>query len=148
MELSDERALRVVLQEQLLIEALYTDSQFYSKVGQEFCIVFDIFYSKTGTEAVAESLYRVVEKQEMDGGQSISVLGNRAKIDWFFPQIVKCERALDEMAKVYLNGDKSLGLKKHRVPVYKDNKSLRNSKDVSKVLSRIKSRNTGLDFLL
>ena len=68
----------------LLIEALYTDSQFYSKVGQEFCIVFDIFYSKTGTEAVAESLYRVVEKQEMDGGQSISVLGNRAKIDWFF----------------------------------------------------------------
>jgi hypothetical protein len=53
----------------LLIEALNTDSQFYSKVGQEFCIVFDIFYSKTGTEAVAESLYPVVEKQEMDGGQ-------------------------------------------------------------------------------
>ena len=64
-KLSDGSAFRVVLQKQLLIEALYTQSQFYSKVGQQFCIVFDIFYSKTGTEAVAESFSRVVEKQEM-----------------------------------------------------------------------------------
>ena len=109
LKLSDGSAFRVVLQEQFLIEALYTDSQFYSKVGQQFCIVFDIVYSK----AVAESLYRVVEKQEMNGGQSISVLGNRAKIDWCFPPIVRCERALDEMAKLYVNGGKSVGLKKH-----------------------------------
>ena len=89
LKLCDGSAFRVVLQEQFLVEALYTDSQFYSEVGQQFCIVFDIFYSKTGTEAVAESLYRVVEKQEMNGGQSISVLGNRAKIHWCFPPIVK-----------------------------------------------------------
>ena len=49
----------------------------------------------------------------MNGGQSISVLGNRAKIDWCFPPIVRCERALDEMAKLYVNGGKSVGLKKH-----------------------------------
>ena len=42
LKLSDGSAFRVVLQEQFLIEALYTDSQFYSKVGQQFCIVFDI----------------------------------------------------------------------------------------------------------
>ena len=102
LKLSGGSAFRVVLQEQFLVEALYTDSQFYSKVGQQFCIVFDIVYSKTGTGAVAESLYRVVEKQEMNGGQSISVLGNRAKIDWCFPPIVRCERALDEMAKWYV----------------------------------------------
>ena len=127
----------------MLIEALYTDSQFYSKVGQQFSIVFDIFYSKTGTEAVAESFDRVVEKQEMNGGQSISVLGNRAKIDWCFPPIVRCERALDEMAKLYVNG-----LKKHNVPVYTDKKSVRNSRDVCKVISPIKSGNTGWDFIL
>ena len=103
LKLSDGSAFRVVLQGQFLIEALYTDSQFYNEVGQQFCIVFDIVYSKTGTEAGAESLYRVVEKQEMNGGQSTSVLGNRAKIDWFFPPIkVRCERALDEMAKLYV----------------------------------------------
>ena len=88
LKLSDGSAFRVVLQEQFLIEALYTDSQFYSKVGQQFCIVFDIVYSKTGTEAAAESLYHVVEKQEMNGGQSISVLGNGANIDWCFPNLI------------------------------------------------------------
>ena len=50
LKLSDGSAFRVVLQEQFLIEALYTDSQFYSKVGQQFCIVFDIVYSKTGIQ--------------------------------------------------------------------------------------------------
>ena len=44
LKLSDGSAFRVVLQEQFLIEALYTDSQFYSKVGQQFYIVFDIVY--------------------------------------------------------------------------------------------------------
>ena len=91
--------------------------QFYSKVGQQFCIDFDIFYSKTGTEAVAETFYRVVEKQEIDGGQSFSVVGNQAKIDWCFPPIVRCERALNEMANLFVKGGKSVGLKKHHVPV-------------------------------
>ena len=107
-----------------------------------------MFYSKTGTEAVAESFYRVVEKQEMDGGQSVSVLANRAKVDWCYPPVVQCERALDEMAKLYLNGDESVGVKKHHVPVYKDKKSLKKARDVSVVLSRIKSTHTGLPFLL
>ena len=53
---------------------------------------------------MAESFSRIVEKQEKDGGQTISVLGNGAKIDWCFPPIVRCERALDEMAKLYVNG--------------------------------------------
>ena len=67
-------------------------------------IVFDIAYSKTGTEAAAESLYRVVEKQEMnaEGKVSQSLVIER-----------DCERALDEMAKLYVNGGKSVGLKKH-----------------------------------
>ena len=95
LKLSDGSAFRVVLQGQFLIEALYTDSQFYSEDGQQFCIVFDIVYSKTGTEARAESLSRVVEKQEMNGGQSTSVC-------FFSPIKVRCERALDEMAKLYV----------------------------------------------
>ena len=34
-------------------------------------------YAKSGTEAVAESFYRVVEKQEMDGGQSLKAIVQR-----------------------------------------------------------------------
>ena len=136
----------VVLQEQELISALYTDPQFYSSVGQEFCIIFDVLYAKTGTEAVVESFYGVVRNQEMDGGQSIKVLGQRAKVDWCFPPLLSCEKAIDEMAKLYLSGNKILGVKRHHVPVYRNNKSLR-SNDLSKVLTRIKDSKTGLPFL-
>lgn len=103
----------VFLQEEEVIKALYTDSEFYTSVGQEFCIIFDIMYAKTGTESVVESFYGVVRNQEMDGGQSITVLGQRAKVDWCFPPILDCTRALDEMATLYLNGDAKLVVKKH-----------------------------------
>ena len=67
VKLSCGTTLDMVLQEDAVIHALYTDSSFYSLVGQEFCLLFDIMYAKTGTEALAESFYRVVEKQEMEG---------------------------------------------------------------------------------
>ena len=94
--LNNKVSYTVVLQEDVIIQALYTDASFYTRVGQEFCILFDIMYAKTGTEAVVESFYRVVEKQEMDGGQSIQVLGNRAKVDWCFPPILQCEKAFQK----------------------------------------------------
>ena len=74
MELSNGEKMQVLFDEEEFIQSLYTDSSFYTAVGQEFCLLFDIFYAKSGTEAVATSFYRVVEKQEMDGGQSNSVL--------------------------------------------------------------------------
>ena len=76
MELSSGRTLDAVLQEDALINILYTDSSFYTLVGSKFCLLFDIMYAKTGTETVAESFYRVVEKQEMEGGQSAEVLAS------------------------------------------------------------------------
>jgi hypothetical protein len=54
VQLSCGTTLEVVL-EDAIIHALYTDSSFYTLVGQEFCLLFDIMYAKTGTEAVAES---------------------------------------------------------------------------------------------
>jgi hypothetical protein len=56
-----------VLQDQL-IQMLYTNPTFYQAVGREFCIIYDIFYAKAGTEASAESFYRVMDAQEKDGG--------------------------------------------------------------------------------
>ena len=142
--LSNKDTYTVVLQEQEIIQALYNDASFYSRVGQEFCIIFDIMYAKTGTEAVAESFYRVVEKQEMDGGQSIQVLANRAKVDWCFPPILQCEKALLEMTKLCINGDSTLGLKRHHIPVYKS----KQSSDTSIVLKRISSASARLPFLV
>ena len=88
-EFTNSEKMKILFDEQILIESLYTDSSFYSVVGQEFCLVFDIFYAKSVTEAVAESFYRVVEKQETEGGQSLGVLMNRAKIDWCLPSVIQ-----------------------------------------------------------
>ena len=71
VELSNEEMAKVIFDEEALIESLYTDLQFYWAIGQQFCLVFDIFYANRGNEAVAESLYRVVEKEEMEGGQTL-----------------------------------------------------------------------------
>lgn len=101
-------------------------------------------YAKSGTEAVAESFYRVVEKQEMDGGQSLEVLSNRAKVDWCFPSILQCERSLTEMAKLYIDGSKSLGLQRHHIPVFKTKQST----DLSKVLKRLSISNPKLPYLV
>ena len=46
----------------------------------------------------------------MEGGQSMGVLMNRAKIDWCLPSVIQCEFAQKEIAKLYINGDKELGL--------------------------------------
>ena len=69
---------------------------------------------------VAESFYWVVEKKEMEGGQTIGVLMNHGKIDWCLPFVIQCELALTEIAKLYINGDKELGLSRHYTPLYRD----------------------------
>ena len=69
--------LTALLKDDCIIKSLYNDPEFYESVGREYCLIFDIMYSKTGTEAIAESIYRVMEAQEMDGGQSHDVLSLR-----------------------------------------------------------------------
>ena len=123
VEFTNSKKMKVLFDEQIFIESLYTDSSLYSVLGQEFCLIFDIFYSKSGTEAVAESFYRVVEKQEMEGGQTMGILMNRVKIDWCLPSVIQCESALTEIAKLYINGGKELGLSRHHIPLYRDRRS-------------------------
>ena len=49
--LNDGRIFQVAFHQEKLIKALYTDPNFYFSVGQEFCIIFDVMYEKTGTES-------------------------------------------------------------------------------------------------
>ena len=112
--------MNVLFQEEVLIKSLYTDSSFYSTVGQEFSLIFDIVYAMSGTEAVERSFYWVLDKQEMEGGQSTQVLMNCAKVDWCLPSIIQCDSALNEMACMYINGDNDCGLNKRHIPVYSE----------------------------
>ena len=144
--LSDASSFSVVLQEEDIIEMLYCDPAFFEAVGKEFCIIFDIFYAKSGTEAIAESFYRVMETQEKDGGQSHEVLAMRAKVDWCLPPQLQCEGPLSAMADLYIKGDKSLGLQRHFIPIYKQ--PARTVRDLSKVIERLSSEPPKLTFLL
>ena len=147
--LSDRSVLTVVLQESKVIESLYNESNFYQSAGQEFCIIFDVLYSKMGTEIPAESFYKVVLNQEKDGGQDLDTLSMRARVDSCFPATIQCDRPVKEIAKLYLDGDKERGLKRHRIPVYQDRRSLKNGrKGMSKVITRHASSDAPLPFLL
>ena len=145
VDLSDGSSSVYVLQEEEVIRMMYTNPSFYDAVGREFCIIYDIFYAKAGTEAIAESFYRVMDSQEKDGGQSQEVLTMRTKLDWCLPSIIQCENALSGMAKIYIDGDKSLGLKRHFIPVYKDARSAR---DKSLVMERLCKTPARLPFLV
>ena len=46
VELSNSEKMNVVLPEDAVIKALYTDTGFYTLVGPEFCLLFDIMYAK------------------------------------------------------------------------------------------------------
>ena len=84
----------------------------------------------------------------MDGGQSIEVLAARSKVDWYLLAMIQCESTLGEMAKLYINGSKEDGLKKHHVPVYRDSRSQKGSDKISKVVDRIKKSTPRLPFLV
>lgn len=59
----------VVIDGDRYIYHMYEDSVFYTIIGREFMIIFDKMMAKCGTEAIAESWYRSMEAQDMDGGQ-------------------------------------------------------------------------------
>lgn len=111
--MSDRSSFTAVLQDENIIQMLYCDPTFFEAVGREFCIIFDILYAKAGTEAIAESFYRVMETQEKDGGQSQNVLIMRTNVDWCLAPLIQCENSLSAMADLYIKGDESLGLKRH-----------------------------------
>jgi hypothetical protein len=96
------------------------EKQRHHSIVLRLLILLCHWLAKTGTEAVAELFYHVVEKQEMDGEQGHEVLVNRSKVDWSLPPVIQCEPALTEMAQLYIDGDKARGLKRHHMPIYKD----------------------------
>lgn len=72
--LGSGKATAVVSQKEKFVKALYEDLQIYNVTGHDFCAIFDVIYSKTGTEAIAEAFYHVMEIQETEARQSHETL--------------------------------------------------------------------------
>ena len=66
-----------ILDEAMVLESMYTNSEVYNRIGKEMCIVIDIALAKDGTEAIVESLYSSMASQAMHGGQSNEALALR-----------------------------------------------------------------------
>jgi len=109
----------------------------YHDVGQEFCISLDVALGGSGCEAVVEGFYSLVKAHTKAGGQSNAVLMERAVVDWTLPHPIACPETIDEITKMYIDGDKVAGLKPHRMVKFFDSQQRASSKyTVSKVIDR------------
>lgn len=136
----DEKKYNVVVNEDKIIESMYKDPSIYTKAGKEICVLLDLALSKGGPEAVVESFYSVMKNHKMNGGQHNDNLAMRAKLDWCLPNSLQATRMVEEVAAIYLKGDKTRGLKSHILPVI-GNKT-------RKVLTRLEQEDVKLPFIL
>ena len=121
--------------------SFYTNEMVAKEAGREACIALDVAMGMSGTEAVVESYYSVMNSQQFPGGQSNDTLVQRTNIDWCFPMPLNCEETIKEVAQLYLDGDKETGLAPHRVPVFLDERGRAVNRYArgSKVLNRLAS---------
>lgn len=66
-----------IVDEAMVYESMYTNSEVYNRIGKEMCIVIDIALAKGGTESIVESFYSSMASQAMQGGQSNEALALR-----------------------------------------------------------------------
>jgi hypothetical protein len=74
------------------------------------CVALDIALAAGGCEAIVEGFYSMVKAHTKSGGQSNNVLVQRAIVDWTIPDPLSCRNTMREIARLYMDGNKSLGL--------------------------------------
>lgn len=114
--------LETTLDQKNYIKSIYTNEMFYEKIGREFCVALDVALAMSGFEAVVESYYSVIKTQKKVGGQLNDTLEYRTNVDWVYPHPIQCRETLKHIARMYLDGDASYGLGRHRVPVLMDDR--------------------------
>ena len=73
------------LNETSLTHEMYTNKDLYTRLGQSFCLVYDVSLGKGGSEAVVESIYSVLKSQQPHGNLTNHVLVARTSIDLHCP---------------------------------------------------------------
>ena len=142
--MNDEKIYTLQLNEPSLYFSLYTDERVYSKLGKEISLVSDIALAKGGPEAIVESFYSLMKCHKKAGGQNNKTLSLRTKLDWSLPGPLQADRMVKEVASLYIDGNKTKGLKPHLLPIIGDKCSYK----TSKVIDRIESSDTKLSYVL
>ena len=88
-----EGGLQVKFLEDRLWEALYTEPSLYSIVGRPGCLALDYAFNLGGSEAIAESFFRVIECQRKDN-HDVTTLDMRTLVNFCMPNPSKCPEAI------------------------------------------------------
>ena len=117
----------------------YINEEVYSAAGQEVCLLLDVALGASGCEAVVEGVYSVAKVHKMSGGQGNESLMQRAIVDWCLSHPVACPGTMKSITRLYLDGDQTLGLKRHRSTRFFDSRARATKYETSKVVDRIKA---------
>lgn len=131
-------AVHAQLCEEKLVEACYTNASIHESAGPEAGISLDVALGGGGCEAVVEGFYSLVKLHKKAGGQGDDAIVLKAIVDWSLPRPVSCPKTMEQIGHLYLEGDKKLGLPKHRLPIFFDEKGRADKKyNVSKVVDKL-----------
>jgi len=122
----------------LLLYHIYTNPLLYRKISVEGCIIIDVAFSMSGSEAIVESYYSVMKTHRKDGGQHNDTLDMRTLVDWSLPAPINCPKTVTKIGAVYRCGSAKGRVGRHRTPVLTGR--LYSSNQVSKVVDRIANR--------
>ena len=140
LEFASDVKVKAKLDEEKLIASFYINQAICESLGKEMCIALDVALAAGGCEAIVEGFYSVVKAHKKPGGQSNNVLVQRAIVDWAIPDPLSCPNTMREIARLYTDGNKKLGLAKHRLPVFFDERGRASRRHlVSKVVDRLNS---------
>ena len=101
--------MKANLNEENIYTSFYNNPCIYKCLGKEMCIALDVALAEGGCEATQEKR-----------SQGNCVLVQRAIVDWTIPDLMSCPKTIQEIARLYTEGDVKPGLAKHRGPIYFD----------------------------
>ena len=132
--------VKAKLSEENVIASFYNNQTISDSLGKEMCIALDVALAAGGCEAIVEGFYSVVAAHKKNGGQGNNVLVQRAIVDWSIPDPISCPETMAEISHLYTEGDKKLGIAKHRLPLYFDERGrAARRRNVSKVIDRLRT---------
>ena len=116
-------------------------------IGRESCFILDFAFNMGGSEALAETYFGVMKHQFKDNSSS-ETADLRTLIDFCYPDVSKCPKAITEISKIYIKGDIQKKAAPHRQPVFLDSRArTANKYNVSKAIDKERKKQTGCLYI-
>ena len=109
----------------------------------------DYVYNLGGSEAIAETYFKVLESQRKDN-QDPSTIDMRTFLSFVLPDPSKCPIAIEEISKIYRNGRNDLHnkVKRHRSNIFTDSRNrAQNKYKVSKSVDTFRNQQSNISYI-